>query len=85
MEWAAPKPWSKYTAPVATHIKIFFCCFQGITQDLFPKKDVPSINRAELLSSLKAICAEKKLQATPYFTQKILQVQTQFKLNVGGI
>jgi hypothetical protein len=42
---------------------------------LFPKKDVPSLDRSELKSSLAKICAEKNLRATPYFTQKILQVK----------
>jgi hypothetical protein len=60
-------------APIFNETVLFV--FQGITQDLFPKKDVPSLDRSELKSSLAKICAEKNLRATPYFTQKILQVK----------
>ena len=61
-------------------IKTLTCCFQdvplfeGIISDLFPGVELPKPDFGVFLEALKENIAKRKLQAVPWFIDKIIQV-----------
>ena len=48
--------------------------FEGIISDLFPGIDLPKPDFGVFLDALKENIAKRKLQAVPWFIDKIIQV-----------
>ena len=57
--------------------------FEGIYSDLFPGTDLPAPDRDELLDLVKAQCAKRNLQATPWYLGKILQIYEMILVRHG--
>ena len=48
--------------------------FEGIISDLFPGVELPQPDYGVFLDALKACIAKHRLQAVPWFIEKIMQV-----------
>jgi len=48
--------------------------FEGIISDLFPGVDLPQPDYGVFLDAIKACIAKRRLQAVPWFIEKIIQV-----------
>ena len=57
--------------------------FTGIYQDLFPGVDLPAPDRDELIDELKIKLAEKNMQATDWYLDKIIQVYEMILVRHG--
>ncbi len=52
--------------------------FEGIISDLFPGSELPKPDFGVFLDALKENIAKRKLQAVPWFIDKIIQVVNTF-------
>jgi dynein heavy chain len=57
--------------------------FEGIYVDLFPGVELPQPERDELVNSLKVCIAQRNLQATPWFMEKIMQIYEMILVRHG--
>lgn len=57
--------------------------FTGIYMDLFPGTEVPESSRDEILKWLKIRLEQKRLQATPWFVEKVMQLYEMMQVRHG--
>lgn len=57
--------------------------FQGIYQDLFPEVEIPEPPRDDIRKHLAIKIKEKRLQGTPWFVEKVLQIYEMMLVRHG--
>lgn len=57
--------------------------FEGIYKDLFPNIEIPQPARDDILRHLHKRLAEKRLQATPWYVEKVMQVYEMLLVRHG--
>jgi hypothetical protein len=57
--------------------------FEGIYSDLFPGVALPHPDCDELVNSLKECIAQRNLQTTPWFMEKIIQIYEMILIRHG--
>ena len=57
--------------------------FEGIISDLFPGVEKPQPDFGVFLESIKDAIQKKKIQPVPWFIEKIIQVRTLFRSQIG--
>ena len=48
--------------------------FRSIIHDMFPQTEFPQVDRMALVGAIKEKCVEFRLQSTPWFVDKVLQL-----------
>lgn len=57
--------------------------FKGIYTDLFPGTEIPDSSRDEILKWLQIRLEKKRLQATPWFVEKVMQFYEMMQVRHG--